>query len=338
MEYKISLLDQSPIYEGETAFHALQKTVELAQEAEKWGYHRFWVSEHHNAEKLAGSSPEVLMAYLLAKTNNIRIGSGGVMLQHYSPYKVAENFSVLSALAPKRVDLGIGKAPGGLPLSTKALQFGTVNDGGDFEERLSLLYELLEKELPQGHPLVEVNVTPEPPENPRYYLLGASAKSAEIAAKFGWNFVFAKFINSDSTAWTEAVEVYRSLSPNGHFAMAISVFAADHQKEAEERVSDQTIYKVALESGRIVTVNSLEQAEGFGLQSGQAYEIRKQKLQTLAGTPQYIHSVLKYYHEHYGVKEFIFHTPIEDRQARKHSFHLLSAVHSLKEKRKENVF
>lgn len=135
MSYQLGLLDQSPILEGSSAVDALQQTVRLAQKAEEWGYSRFWVSEHHHSEQVAGSSPEVLMSYLLARTKSIRIGSGGVMLQHYSPFKVAENFHVLSTLAPGRVDLGIGKAPGGLPLSTKALQFGTVNDGQDFEER-----------------------------------------------------------------------------------------------------------------------------------------------------------------------------------------------------------
>lgn len=139
MSYQLGLLDQSPIPEGASAFDALQQTVRLAQKAEEWGYSRFWVSEHHNTEQLAGSSPEVLISYLLARTNSIRIGSGGVMLQHYSPFKVAENFHVLSSLAPGRVDLGVGKAPGGLPLSTKALQFGTMNDGKDFKERFVFL-------------------------------------------------------------------------------------------------------------------------------------------------------------------------------------------------------
>ncbi len=122
MNYRLSLLDQSPIAAGATAAAALAQTTSLARLAEAAGYHRFWVSEHHNSATLAGSAPEILAAWLLAHTRTIRIGSGGVMLQHYSPYKVAENFHLLSALAPDRVDLGVGKAPGGLPLSTRALQ------------------------------------------------------------------------------------------------------------------------------------------------------------------------------------------------------------------------
>lgn len=125
MRYKLGILDQSPVFPGKSANDALQQTVQLAQKAEAWGYSRFWVSEHHHMEEIAGSSPEVLISHLLAKSNRIHIGSGGVMLRHYSPYKVAENFNLLANLAKGRVDLGVGKAPGGLPLSTRALQYGT---------------------------------------------------------------------------------------------------------------------------------------------------------------------------------------------------------------------
>ncbi|MGG1267003.1 MsnO8 family LLM class oxidoreductase [Brevibacillus laterosporus] len=116
---KISVLDQSYVIDGGTPELALEQTTELAQYVDEIGYHRYWVSEHHHSEALAGSSPEVLIAYLAAKTKRIRIGSGGVMLPHYSAYKVAENFNVLSTLAPGRIDVGIGRAPGGMPLSTR---------------------------------------------------------------------------------------------------------------------------------------------------------------------------------------------------------------------------
>src|SRR3954466_2279175 len=167
------------MFSGFSAFDALQKTVQLAQKAEEWGYSRFWVSEHHHSDQVAGSSPEVLISYLLAQTNSIRVGSGGVMLQHYSPYKVAENFHVLSNLAPGRVDLGIGKAPGGLPLSTKALQYGTVNDGKDFENRLTFLQQLINNSVPETHEFAGIKATPTPPTKPHTYLLGASVDSAK---------------------------------------------------------------------------------------------------------------------------------------------------------------
>ena len=124
MSWRISILDKSPVAEHETAADALARTLALAQQAETLGYHRFWIAEHHNTPQLASPSPELLIAWILGQTKRIRVGSGGVMLQHYSPYKVAENFNVLAAIAPGRVDLGVGKAPGGLPLSTRALQHG----------------------------------------------------------------------------------------------------------------------------------------------------------------------------------------------------------------------
>ncbi len=140
MSWRISILDKSPIAENETAADALARTLALAQQAENLGYHRFWIAEHHNTPQLASPSPELLIAWILGQTTRIRVGSGGVMLQHYSPYKVAENFNVLAALAPGRVDLGVGKAPGGLPLSTRALQLGLdQQEKGSFAEQLAQL-------------------------------------------------------------------------------------------------------------------------------------------------------------------------------------------------------
>ncbi|MGO0763771.1 MsnO8 family LLM class oxidoreductase, partial [Citrobacter freundii] len=140
MSYRLSILDKSPIGEGETAATALSRTLRLAQLAEEWGYHRFWIAEHHNTPQLASPSPELVIAWILGQTQRIRVGSGGVMLQHYSPYKVAENFNLLASLAPGRVDLGVGKAPGGLPLSTQALQHGLhQEEKGSFADQLSQL-------------------------------------------------------------------------------------------------------------------------------------------------------------------------------------------------------
>ncbi len=140
MSYRISILDKSPLAAGATAAQALTRTLTLAQQAEAWGYHRFWIAEHHNTDQLASPSPEVVIAWILGQTRQIRVGSGGVMLQHYSPYKVAENFNLLASIAPGRVDLGVGKAPGGLPLSTRALQQGLhPEEGGTFADRLAQL-------------------------------------------------------------------------------------------------------------------------------------------------------------------------------------------------------
>ncbi len=328
MSYQLSILDQSPITTGTTASDALQKTVQLAQKAEEWGYSRFWVSEHHHTELLAGSSPEVLISYVLARTSSIRVGSGGVMLQHYSPYKVAENFHVLSNLAPGRVDLGIGKAPGGLPLSTKALQYGTVNDGKGFEEKLSFLHKLIENSVDGDHPLAGIQATPIPQEKPEIFLLGASAQSAQLAAKLGISFVFAKFINSDVKVLEKAANVYHECFPIGRFIISMAVVTATSKLEAEQLIADRKIVKVHLQSGRTVTVQTIEQAEVFANQAGESYEITEQAADITAGTPNHVKEVLDNLHKTYQVDEFILHTPVENEEERFRSFRLLSPAYN----------
>lgn len=326
MGYKLGILDQSLIYPDSNAEEALKKTVELAQLAEEWGYSRFWVSEHHHAEQLAGSSPEVLISYILARTKRIQVGSGGVMLQHYSPFKVAENFHVLSNLAPGRVDLGVGKAPGGLPLSTKALQFGTINDGSDFEKRIHLLKELIEDSLNSEHPLYGVQATPIPSKRPDIYLLGASPNSARLAAELSISFVFAKFINSDDKVLEEAAQLYRERNPNGQFIISVAAIAAPTQTEAEKLIGDRKIVKVHLQSGRTVTVQTKEQAELFGNQAGEPYEITEQEVDIIAGTPTHVREVLSHLQRTYGADEFILHTPIQREAERIRSYQLLSPI------------
>ena len=207
----LSILDQSPVHENESAAQAFQHTIELASKADGWVYHRYWVAEHHGSDRVMGSSPEVLISHLLAKTSRIRVGSGGVMLQHYSPYKVAENFNVLASLAPGRVDLGIGRGPGGLPLSTLALQQVTAGERS-IGDKLAELRRFLDRngggEADESHPLNGLLVSPKPPTAAELYLLGTSVSSAEMAAEFGIPYVFALFLNSDQEEMANAIRTY----------------------------------------------------------------------------------------------------------------------------------
>jgi len=326
MSYSLGILDQSPIIEDATNEQTLQKTVALAQKAEQWGYSRFWVSEHHNTDTLAGSSPEVLVSYLLAKTKTINIGSGGVMLQHYSPYKVAENFHVLASLEPGRVDLGLGKAPGGLPLSTKALQYGTFNKGEDFEERLTFLQQLIDQTIPSEHELSGVQATPIPKVKPTLFLLGASPQSAALAGTLGIAFVFARFINSDNDVLAQAATAYRAHYPNGYFAISIAAIAAPTKEEAKELIGDQKITKVHLASGRSLTLQSVELAEKFGQESGETFTVKQYDADIVCGTPEDIKTILDDYHVRYQIDEFILHTPVLKEFERERSFELLSPI------------
>ncbi|SFJ76977.1 LLM class flavin-dependent oxidoreductase [Thermoflavimicrobium dichotomicum] len=328
MGIKLSILDQSPIFEGETATKAFQHTVELAQKAEELGYHRFWVSEHHDSDQLAGSSPEVLIAYLLAKTRRIRIGSGGVMLQHYSPYKVAENFNVLASLAPGRVDLGIGRAPGGLPRSTKALQQRAVHGSQSLSDKIIELEQFIQDRLDENHPLAGLRATPIPQQPAEIYLLGTSVSSAELAAKLGLPYVFAQFINSDESVADESFVTYRNHFNTDKGAqpqaiLALSVIVADTDQEAKELAGEQKLVKIHLESGNTLTVGSVEHAEEYGRQSEENYTIEIKKANIICGSKETVRQKLLEAQKRYGVEEFIVTSAIQDFSKRIRSIELL---------------
>lgn len=328
MNYRLSLLDQSPINDGQTAAQALEATLTFAQKAEALGYHRLWVSEHHDTERLAGSSPEVLIAWLLARTSRLRIGSGGVLLQHYSPYKVAENFHLLASLAPDRVDIGIGKAPGGLPLSTKALRGHTPADSAPgFPAQLQQLTHYL-THLDDHLAGTEARALPSPPVSPQRFLLGASPESARLAASLGWNFVFAGFINTSEQVMTESVLAFHEYSAGqGQALVSLAVLAAETRERAEALVAEQHNFRVTV-GDRHVTVGTREQAEAFVQQAGAThYQIEQQKLSVLHGTPGDIHQQLRDIQRRLCVNEFVIHTPLTDAAVRLKSIELLAGQH-----------
>ncbi|EJT02101.1 LLM class flavin-dependent oxidoreductase [Rhizobium sp. CCGE 510] len=322
MTYLLSLLDKSPIEQGLTAADALRATVKIAARAEELGYHRFWVAEHHNMTNLASSAPEALIAYLLAKTSKIRIGSGGVMLQHYSAYKVAETFNLLASLAPGRVDLGVGKAPGGFPLSTRALQLGVdPARKPDFASQLADLNTYL-----AADPNYEgAQATPFPPTAPERFLLGASVDSAKLAAEKGWELVFAGHLNGDPDNLRRTFEVYEQASGGKRPILALAAFAAESEDYARERVGNLRIVKVFLPNGQTVNVGSEEQAAEFARQAGVTdYRIEEKVPSVLHGTATQIRKALDEFHRHYGVKEFVLDTPALSAAERLASIELLA--------------
>src|SRR5262249_46366018 len=328
---KLSILDQSPVHDTETATEAFQHTIELAQKAETWGYHRFWVSEHHGSNRVMGSSPEVLVAHLLAKTTRIRVGSGGVMLQHYSPYKVAENFNVLASLAPGRVDLGIGRGPGGMPRSTKALQ-GMGDGTRPLAEKLLELEQFLHNRLEETHPLYGLRVSPVPPQPAEVFLLGTTTSSAELAASLGMPYVFAQFLNSDATTMGEALATYHTCFDAAQrkpprAMLALSVMAADTDEEARQYASDIKMVRIRLESGRTFSVGSLTAAEEFARQAQENYTVTMHQMNVVHGARD---TVLQQLHDmqcRYNVEELILVTAIKDFRKRLHSYELLSNVY-----------
>lgn len=328
----ISVLDQSPIHPGETPEQALAHTVRLARRAEELGLRRFWVAEHHDSEQLAGSSPEALIGYLLARTERIRIGSGGVMLQHYSPYKVAETFHVLAALAPGRVDLGVGRAPGGLPRSTQALRQGAGSAGGPLEGKLEELSGYLGgRPLAEPHPLAGLRAAPAPAQPPLLHVLGASEESARSAGKLGLPYVFSLFIGADEELAIRAAQAYResfdaSSGRQPELIVAVAAVAADTDAAAEAQLTPQKVVKTHLQDGRTVTLGTREQAEEFGRQSGLEYRIEEKEAIVYAGSKETVGRKLRSLQAATGAAEFIVVTNVPVFAARLRSFELLAEL------------
>ncbi|MEQ0265683.1 MsnO8 family LLM class oxidoreductase [Klebsiella sp. CN_Kp073] len=327
MSYRISILDKSPLAPGETAAQALARTLTLAQQAERWGYHRFWIAEHHNAEQLASPSPELLIAWILGQTRQIRVGSGGVMLQHYSPYKVAENFNLLASIAPGRVDLGVGKAPGGLPLATRALQQGVhQHEKGSFAEQLAQLDNWLTLTESQGEE--SLRATPIPPRRADGFLLGASVESARLAASLDWNFVFAAHLNGDKNLLREVLTNWRELSRR-EVIVAVQVIVAQDAASAAELAKQVEVWGVELTNGQRVTVGSEAQAAAFARQAGSPpTRIERRESSLLFGTAEEVKAQLDALQAQWGIDEFIIDTPIAEGRARLESLGLLAQAHS----------
>lgn len=330
MSYRISILDKSPLAPNDSATDALTRTLHLAQQAEAWGYHRFWLAEHHNTPQLASPSPEVLIAWIVGQTSRIRVGSGGVMLQHYSPYKVAENFNLLSSLAPGRIDLGVGKAPGGLPLSTQALQQGfSLAAKSTFDEQLTQLDSWLSLNDPAEEE--GIRATPLPAQRPDGFLLGASLQSARLAASLDWNFVFAAHLNGDKTLLRDVLNDWRANSRRD-VLVAVQAIVAQDAERADELAGQVEIWGVELENGQRVSVASEQQAHSFARQSGSLLRsLTRREPSLLKGTPETVRKGLQALHEAYGIDEFIIDTPIAEGAERLASLRLLAEAHAITE-------
>jgi luciferase family oxidoreductase group 1 len=248
---RLGVLDQSPVRSGGAVADAIHETLELAELCDRLGYHRYWLAEHHSRPGLAGSSPEVLIGQVAARTSRIRVGSGGVMLQHYSSLKVAESFRVLETLFPGRIDLGIGRAPGSDQLTARALRENANLEY--FPQQISDLMGFLHGALPPGHVYAPVLAMPTGPTAPQMWLLGSSDASAAVAAHFGTGFSFAHFINQEGGA--EVTRAYRrQFKPSQWLqapraSAAVFVVCADTEAEAQRLAKSRQLFIVRLYTG-----------------------------------------------------------------------------------------
>jgi luciferase family oxidoreductase group 1 len=324
---RLSVLDQSPIAEGSTGAEALRNTLDLARLADRLGYHRYWVAEHHGGPMLAGPSPEVLIGPIASATSRIRVGSGGVMLPHYSPLKVAESFSVLSGLFPGRIDLGIGRASGTDPLTTFALQRDRRQAGpDDFPEQLSELLALLDGTVPAEHPFARLaDSLPGQPERPETWLLGSSAQSAIWAAQLGLPYAFADFINPGGA---EIAQLYRARSEGvARTAVAAWVICADTDAEAQRLASSSRMTMRLLRQGKLIAVPPPERALAYLAEHGGGATPGRRGI---IGSPETVRAGAEDLAREYGAEEIIAVTITYDHGARRRSYELLAEAFELR--------
>lgn len=330
MSLKLSFLDKCPIAEGANATQALQHAVEIAQKVEALGFYRYWVAEHHLTERYASPSPELVLAWLLPQTQNIRLGSGGVMLQHYSPYKVAENFNVLATLGGQRIDLGVGKAPGGLPKSTQALQRGLHQDEkGDFRQQLQLLQQHLQARSLTEDP-EHLPATPIPEQSAELFLLGASVESAILAAELNWNFVFAAHLNGNQQVLKEALAAFKQRNSHKKAIIALQIVVAETRQQAEKWAEDLSVWTLQLANGQKVKVLSEQMAHEFAEQAqSEIVSLQKEALNIVKGSAQEVRQQLSALYQQHQIDELIVEIPLSEHQQRLAALDLLADVADL---------
>ena len=325
----LSVLDQSPISEGSSGPEALRNTIDLAQLTEELGYHRYWLAEHHGGVMLAGPSPEALIGPVASATERIRVGSGGVMLPHYSPLKVAETFSLLSGIYPGRVDLALGRAAGTDPLTTFALQRDRrAAAPDDFREHLGELLGYLGDSLPADFPFARLaKVLPGLPERPEPWLLGSSMQSAVWAAELGLPYAFADFINPRGQ---EITAHYRqAFKPSPWLAAPRTlvcswVICAETDEEAQRLTAPGRMAFKLLRQGRLIRVPPEEKALRFLENDGPP---RGRRL--VYGSPPVVRARLEEVAEEYGADELMLVNVMYDHGARRRSYELVAEAFAL---------
>lgn len=325
----LAVLDQSPVRSGGTAAQAIAETITLAQEVERLGYSRFWVSEHHASEGLAGCSPEVLLARLGVETQSIRIGSGGVMLPHYSPYKVAENFKLLETLYPGRIDLGVGRAPGSDQYTANALRYGSPLGPEYFPNKVADLEALLRNDSPRTQGMERAIACPSVETPPVLWMLGSSDDSAMLAALMGLPYSFAYFINSAISP--DIFAIYRErfsasqVATKPYTSMGVFVICADTEAEARRLIKSRDLwYLQFVRNPRGPKIPSIEEAEAFTFTDDERAFLAANPRHMIVGDPAQVCAELQAMVDKFGLDELMIVTITYDFAARCRSYELLA--------------
>ena len=333
LKLELSVVDQSPVRAGESAGQALRDTIALAVEVEKLGYQRYWLAEHHSLPNFAGTSPEILIGQVAAQTKTIRVGSGGIMLSHYSALKVAENFRMLGALYPGRIDLGIGRAPGSDQITAAALSFpGQPKEIRHFPRQVVDLLGFLNNDLEDGHVFSGISAGPGEPEVPDVWLLGSRYESANMAAQLGLPFAYAHFFGIAVEEGPAIVENYRKkFQPSEHLPepkinVGIHVVCAETEEESLRLAASRNLARLFNITGRAGGIPSPEDAAGYVFQADEAAFVKQYRKVCVDGDPQQVKAGLEDIAEMYQTPDLSVVTITHSLAARVRSYELLAEV------------
>lgn len=330
---KLSVLDQSPVRAGGTASQAIKETIELARLADRLGYTRYWVSEHHNITSLAGSTPEVLIAHLAGETKHIRLGSGGIMLPNHSSLKVAENFRMLETLFPGRIDLGLGRAPGGDRITSSLLNPSNTFSEQDFIQQIVDLQGFLTDSPDPASVQAHIRAIPIADTVPHLWMLTSSGHSGLVAAHFGMALSFAQFINP--VGGPQAVKAYReNFRPSDQFAqpyatVGIFVLCADTEEKARELQAVMDWRFLSIEKGIRSGLSTYDEVKNIQYTQAELSRIQFNRARMIAGTPEQVKQQIEQLAVDYQIDEIVAATITYDFADRIRSYELLAEAFEL---------
>jgi len=331
MDFGLSVLDVSPVSSGSNGTRALRNTLDLAQFADRLGYKRYWLAEHHNLPTIASSAPEVMIGHVANETERIRVGAGGIMLPNHAPLKVVETFRVLEALHPERVDLGIGRAPGTDPVTATALRRSRDGLGAeDFPQQFGELLAFASEGFPEDHPFRSVVAMPSEVRLPPIWLLGSSGYSAQAAGEMGLGYAFAAHFSPADPA--PAMRAYReSFEPSEDFErpstiLAVAVICGESDEHAERLASSMELAWVRIRSGNPGPLPSLEEAMNYSYTAAERRLADAYRLMQIAGDPRTVRARIEKLAKRTAADEIMVTTSVYDHAERLRSYERLAEV------------
>jgi luciferase family oxidoreductase group 1 len=333
MSLQLSILDQTPIRRGSNAAEALQESVELVRLADELGYSRYWLSEHHNTTTLAMAAPEIMIARLAAESKRIRLGSGGIMLPNHSTLKVAENFKMLEALYPQRIDLGVGRAPGGDRITAQLLNPSNTFDPQEYIQQISDLQDFLTDSPNYNNIQGKVRAIPQVDTVPEMWMLTSSGESAYLAAHSGMALSFAQFINP--VGGKDAVNIYRQrFKPSAQLktpkaSVGVFAFCSEDEQKAEQVQAVMDYRLLSFEKGRFDEIPTYEAASKYSYTQSEWQRVLFNRQRTIVGTPDVVKEKLEALAAELDVPEVIIATFAETKEDRFESYRLLAKLFAI---------